>query len=71
MVERSTQPKPLSLGRYRAALRIDPNHIHSLLSLAWLLKTEKGDHSAARGLMRRATEVDPTNPYVIMQESLY
>mmetsp|Transcript_30485 Transcript_30485/g.76649 ORF Transcript_30485/g.76649 Transcript_30485/m.76649 type:complete len:843 (+) Transcript_30485:280-2808(+) len=57
--------------RYRAALRMDPDHIHSLLSLAWLLKTEKGDHNAARGLFRRATEVDPTNPFVVMQESLY
>mmetsp|Transcript_14126 Transcript_14126/g.34386 ORF Transcript_14126/g.34386 Transcript_14126/m.34386 type:complete len:845 (-) Transcript_14126:87-2621(-) len=57
--------------RYRAALRLDPNHIHSLLSLAWLLKTEKGDHNAARGLMKRATEKEPTNPFVIMQEALY
>lgn len=46
--------------RYRAALRLDPKHVHSLCSLAWLLKTEKGDNHVARGLMRRAVEAEPT-----------
>ena len=57
--------------RYRAALRVDPKHVRTLCSLAWLLKTVKGDNHAARGVIRRAIEAEPTNPYVVMQETLY
>lgn len=33
-------------GRYREALKLDPNHVVSLCSLAWLLRTQKRDVSS-------------------------
>jgi hypothetical protein len=46
--------------KYRQALHADPDHVRSLCCLAWLLRSQKNDLNAARGLIARACEVAPT-----------
>jgi len=57
--------------KYREALKLDPNHVVSLCSLAWLLRTQKRDFLGSRGLLQRAAEIDPHHPYLVMQREVY
>ena len=52
---------------YRKALSLDPNHVVSMCCLAWLLLNHKNDVLAARGLMQRASDIDPYHPYLVWQ----
>ena len=52
---------------YRKALALNPNHVVTLCCLAWLLLNHKNDVLAARGLMQRASDIDPHHPYLVWQ----
>ena len=50
---------------YRKALKLDPNHVPTLVNLGLLYSTLRGKHSTAREMLQQASQLQPENPAVL------